>query len=185
MPRLSRHETPQSKERGGWGGMPVVVYSRGIRLVSALPRPRDRGNRQEIYKKFMLAKKAEKCRRFSAVPTVSDTAVLLLLLLRVAGMACSLSAWRLSHAARGSLERTYLDVAVDDVRAVHVLEADEHLIQEQLDVLVREELRRPDQLVEVGVDELEHLRDEAQRGGGVREPDLSVGLGWEKEQEQT
>lgn len=41
--------------------------------------------------------------------------------------------------------------------AVNVLEADEHLVQEQLYVLVRQELRRPDQLVEIGIDKLEHL----------------------------
>lgn len=47
---------------------------------------------------------------------------------------------------------------MDDVRAVDVLEADEHLIQEELDVLVRQILRRPDHLVQVCVHELEHLR---------------------------
>lgn len=53
--------------------------------------------------------------------------------------------------------RTHLDVAVDDMGAVHVLEPDEHLVQEQLDVVVRQELRRSDQLVQIGVDKLEHL----------------------------
>lgn len=51
----------------------------------------------------------------------------------------------------------YLDVAVDDVRAVHVLEAGEYLVQEQLHVLVCQELRRPDQLVEIGIDKLKDL----------------------------
>lgn len=51
----------------------------------------------------------------------------------------------------------YLDVAVDDVRAVHVFEADEHLVQKQLHVLVCQELWRSDQLVEVGINKLKDL----------------------------
>ena len=54
-------------------------------------------------------------------------------------------------------DTTHLDIAVDDVGAVHVLEADEHLVQEQFHVLVGEELRGADQLVQVGVDKLENL----------------------------
>ena len=46
---------------------------------------------------------------------------------------------------------------MDDVRAVHILEPDQHLVQEKLHVLVGEELRRPNELVEIGVHKLENL----------------------------
>lgn len=55
------------------------------------------------------------------------------------------------------LHRTYLDVAMNDVRAVHVLKADEHLVQKKLHVLIGQELRRSNELVQIGVYKLENL----------------------------
>lgn len=46
---------------------------------------------------------------------------------------------------------------MDDVRAVDILQADEHLVQEKLDVLVSQELRRSDELVQVGINKLKDL----------------------------
>lgn len=46
---------------------------------------------------------------------------------------------------------------MDDVRAVDILQADEHLVQEKLDVLVSQELRRSDELVQIGINKLKDL----------------------------
>ena len=52
-----------------------------------------------------------------------------------------------------------LEVAVEHVRRVHRLEAAEDLVGEALDVVVGEVLRRADDLVEVGLEELGHEVD--------------------------